>query len=114
MELNLGFIIVQLSDVQMLGLFWVVTVTASFNVAYYLFLKDRGPGTVTGARIKMTIFIGTLIMVGTYADTLYQKAFALKDCLLLALVAAHGWTAEDMVQTFIKKAAKQQPRRLDA
>jgi hypothetical protein len=54
----------------------------------------------------MTVLIGTLIMVGTYAETLSQKAFALKDCLLLALVAAHGWTAEDMVQTFIKKAAK--------
>jgi hypothetical protein len=106
MELNLGFIIVQFSDVQMLALFWVVTVTASFNVAYVFFLKDRGPRAVTRARIAMTVLIGTLIMVGTYAETLSQKAFALKDCLLLALVAAHGWTAEDMVQTFIKKAAK--------
>jgi hypothetical protein len=57
----------------------------------------------------MTVLIGTLIMIATYADTLSQKAFALKDCLLFALVAAHGWNAEDMVQTFIKKAVKQQP-----
>jgi hypothetical protein len=41
MELNLGFIIVQFSDVQMLALFWVLTITASFNVAYIFFLKDR-------------------------------------------------------------------------
>ena len=106
MELNLGFIIVQFSDVQMLALFWGLTITASFNVAYIFFLKDRCPGTVTRTRIAMTVLIGTLIMLGTYANTLSQKAFALKDCLLLALVAAHGWTAEDMEQTFIKKASK--------
>jgi len=54
----------------------------------------------------MTVLIGTQIMLGTHANTLSQKAFALKDCLLLALGAAHGWTAEDMEQTFIKKASK--------
>jgi hypothetical protein len=109
MEFNLRFIIIQISDTQLLALFWVLTVTVSFNVAYFLFLKDRGSEVVSRARNIMTFIIGTLIMVGTYADTLAQKPFVLKDCLLLALVAAHGWTAEDMVQSFIKKAAGKQP-----
>ena len=109
MEFDLGFAIIQLSDTQCLALFWVFSVAASFNVAYFLFLKDRGSETVTRARIAMTVIIGTLIVVGTYADTLCQKPFALKDCLLLALVAAHGWMAEDMVHTFLKKASKQLP-----
>lgn len=114
MELNLGFTIVQLSDVAALALFWAVTVSAFFIVSYVLFLKDRGPGAVTRARATVTIIIGTLIMLATYADILSQKTFAFKDCFLLAFVAAHGWTAEDMVQTFIMRAAKQPPQRPQA
>jgi CDP-diglyceride synthetase len=108
MELNLRFVIIQISDTQLLALFWVLTVAVSFNVAYFLFLKDRGSEAVS-ARNIMTFIIGTLVVVGTYADTLAQKPFVLKDCLLLALVAAHGWTAEDMVQSFIKKATGKRP-----
>lgn len=110
MELNLGLTIVQISDTQLLPLFWAFMVTASFNLAYVLFLIDRGHGAVTWARTAMTIVIGTLIVIGTYADTLAHKPFAMKDCLLLALVAAHGWMAEELVQSFIKKAAQRQPR----
>jgi hypothetical protein len=33
----------------------------------------------------------------------------MKDCLLLALVAAHGWMAEDMVNKFMKKAVAKSP-----
>ena len=107
MEFHLGSLVVQVSDPSRLALFWVATVVAAFNVAYLLFVNDRGSRTTTRARVIVTMLIGTLVMVGTYADTLSQKPFALKDCLLLALVAAHGWTAEDLVQSFIKKAAQQ-------
>jgi hypothetical protein len=81
----------------------------AFNIAYALFLRDRRAGDVTGARKAMTFLIGSLIVVGTYADTLSAKPFELKDCLLLALVAAHGWMAEDLVRSFMQKAGAQQP-----
>ncbi|WP_127558279.1 hypothetical protein [Saccharospirillum alexandrii] len=104
MELNLGVSVIQLANTQALALFWAVAVTVSFNLAYWLFLKDRGETVVTTARIWATVIIGTLIVVGTYADVLSGKAFEMKDCLLLALIAAHGWMAEDMVHKFMKKA----------
>ncbi|MCB0128633.1 MAG: hypothetical protein KDK04_06960 [Candidatus Competibacteraceae bacterium] len=109
MEFNLGFANVLISDTQLLALFWVVSVAFAFNAGYWLFVRDRGRADVTRARITMTVLIGTLIVIGTYADVLCQKPFALKDCLLLALVAAHGWMAEDLVKSFMKKAAAQQP-----
>jgi hypothetical protein len=112
MEINLGFTVLQLSDTQALGLFWVLSVIAAFNIAYFLYLSDRkqqGQSVVSTARVKMTVLTGSLIMVGTYADTLAQKPFAIKDCILLALIAAHGWMAEEMVEKFIQKVKKQQP-----
>lgn len=108
MEINLGIVVIQISDTQMISIFWVVAVTVSFNMAYWLFLKDRGECEITKARIWATGFIGSLIAIGTYADILSAKPFAIKDCLLLALVAAHGWMAEDMVNKFFNKVAKDQ------
>ena len=110
MEFNLGFALIQISDTQALSLFWAAAVTVSFNLAYWLFLKDRGDTKITKARIWVTIFIGSLIVIGTYADVLSSKPFAMKDCLLLALVAAHGWMAEDMVNKFMKKAVAKSPK----
>jgi len=108
-EINLGIVIVQVSSTQLLGIFWAVSVFLAFNAAYILFLKDRGSADITKAKILFTCLIGSLIMIGTYADTLAHKPFAMKDCLLLALVAAHGWMAEELVQSFVKKAAKERP-----
>ena len=105
MEINLGIVVIQLSDTQQLSLFWAFAVTVSFNIAYWLFLKDRGNTEITKSRIWATVFIGSLIVIGTYADVLAAKSFDMSDCLLLALVAAHGWMAEDMVNKFMKKAA---------
>ena len=73
MAINLGIAIIQISDTQMISIFWVVAVTVSFNVAYWLFLKDRGDCEITKARIWATVFIGTLIAIGTYADILSAK-----------------------------------------
>jgi hypothetical protein len=107
MELNLGFVAIQISSTQSLAVFWAAAVTISFNLAYFLFLKDRGQGSITKARVWMTVFIGTLIVIGTYADTLAAKSFAMKDCLLLALVGAHGWMAEGLVKSFINRATQE-------
>lgn len=106
MELNLGFASLQLSDTQALSLFWAVAVAAAFNLAYLLFIWDRQRSSVTRARMLMTVLLGSLVVVGTYADALAAKPFAMKDCLLLALVAAHGWMAEEMVRQFVDGAAK--------
>lgn len=92
-----------------LPVFWAIAVTVAFNSAYFLFLRDRGSGDVTRARVAITVLIGTLIVVGTYADALSEKVFEMEDCLLLALVAAHGWTAEGLVRSFMAKAVKQPP-----
>jgi len=107
LEINLGVVIIQISDTQALSIFWAVSVTFSFNLAYWLFLKDRGKSEISKARIWATVFIGSLIVIGTYADVLSAKSFTMKDCLLLALVAAHGWMAEDMVNKFMKKVTKE-------
>jgi hypothetical protein len=104
MEINLGIAIIQLSDTQALAIFWALAVTISFNLAYLLFVKDRGGSEISKARIWATVFMGSLIVIGTYADVLAAKPFAMKDCLLLALVAAHGWMAEDMVNKFVRNA----------
>lgn len=108
-EFNIGSWVIQMSDPALLAIFWVFAVGIAFNLAYCLFLKDRGRSNITGARIAMTIIIGTLIVLGTYADILSKKPFALRDCLILALVAAHGWVAEDLVQKVLKKASKGLP-----
>ena len=112
MDFDLGFTVLQISNSQMLSIFWAVTVALSFNITYLLFIKDRGNIGVSKSRIWATIFIGTLIVVGTYADVLSEKTFEMGDCLLLALVAAHGWMAEDMVNKFMRRTAaahSQQP-----
>lgn len=41
MEINLGEFIIQVSDTQKLSIFWALTVLLAFNVAYFLFVKDR-------------------------------------------------------------------------
>lgn len=106
MEIDLGFTVILLTDSQRLSLFWAVAVTASFNFAYWLFLKDRGSSEITKFRIWATVFIGSLIVISTYAGVLAAKQFAMTDCSLLALVAAHGWMAEDIVNDFMKKVAR--------
>ena len=110
MEINLGPLNLQLSQTQFLALFWAVAVSVAFNVAYLLFVWDRQRTTVTRARILMTVLLGTLVVIGTYADALAAKPFAMKDCLLLALVAAHGWMAEELFQSFIAGARKHFPK----
>jgi branched-subunit amino acid transport protein AzlD len=107
MELTIGSLSLQLSETQYLAMFWAVAVALAFNIAYLLFVWDRNRSTVTRARMLMTILLGSLVVVGTYADALAAKPFAMKDCLLLALVAAHGWMAEELVQSFMAGAAKQ-------
>jgi hypothetical protein len=109
MEFSIGSLNLQLSDTQFLALFWAVAVALAFNIAYVLFVWDRRRSTVTRARMLMTVLLGSLVVVGTYADALASKPFAMKDCLLLALVAAHGWMAEELVQSFMASAAKQRP-----
>lgn len=109
MEISIGNVNLQLSDTQFLGLFWAVAVVLAFNAAYLLFVWDRNRSTVTRARMLMTILLGSLVVVGTYADALAAKPFAMKDCLLLALVAAHGWMAEELVQSFMAGAARHRP-----
>jgi hypothetical protein len=106
MELNLGIVRLMLSDTQALALFWAVAVAAAFNLAYLLFIWDRQRSNVTRARMVMTVLLGSLVVIGTYADALAAKPFAMKDCLLLALVGAHGWMAEAMVRQFMEGAAK--------
>ncbi len=109
MEINLAGAVIQLTNTQALEIFWAGAVTISFNLAYWLFLKDRGETEITRARIWATVFIGSLIVMGTYADILSDKPFEIKDCLLLAFVAAHGWMAEDMVNKFMRKATSKIP-----
>jgi|EndMetStandDraft_4_1072995.scaffolds.fasta_scaffold41018_5 hypothetical protein len=109
MEFNLGNLSFQLSETQCLSVFWACTVALAFNAAYLLFVLDHKRPRVTWTRIAMTVFIGSLIVVGTYADALAAKPFAMKDCLLLALVAAHGWMAEALVQSFLANAEGKRP-----
>ena len=104
MEINLGEFVIQVSDTQMLSIFWAFAVFLAFNVAYLLFVKDRGASDISRSRMWATVLIGSLLVIGTYADMLASKPFALKDCILLAFVGAHGWMAEEMVNKFMKKA----------
>lgn len=107
---NFYGISIQLSDAQWLSIFWVVSVLCAFNLSYYLYRcdqKNNGQSKYnSSARIWLTVFLGNLVMIGTYANTLAQKSFALSDCLLLAFIAAHGWMADEMVEGFIEKVRK--------
>ena len=88
-----------------LSLFWALGVTAAFNLSYAFFLRDgrhRGLPTPSPGRRWMIVFLGTLVVVGTYADTLAKLTFELKHCILLAFVAAHGWMADEMVERFLQ------------
>lgn len=101
---------IQLSDTQGLAIFWVLSVLCAFNISYYLYRCDQkhyGQSANNSlARIWLTVFLGNLVMIGTYANTLAQKPFVLSDCLLLAFIAAHGWMADEMVDGFIEKVRK--------
>jgi hypothetical protein len=107
-EIPLGFVQVQLSGTQLLSLFWAATLSGSFNIAYFLSLWERKTVPVARARIAMTVLIGTLLILGTYVEALGSKVFAWSDCTFLALVAAHGWTAEQFVARFVKNAMERQ------
>ena len=113
MEIPFSTLEFQFAGTQSLPLFWAIAVTAAFNAAYLLFIWDRKDSPVSRARILMTILIGSLIVVGTYADALAHKPFVMKDCILLAFIGAHGWMAEEMVHRFMQGAAKlpRAPRR---
>lgn len=115
MEINLvsiGGMAIVITQTQLLGLFWAFMVAISFNLAYFFFSVDRRgqqqiPGSArripSSARTALTSFIGTLIVIGTYASMLSEQSFELADCTMLALVAAHGWMAEDMVNQFLQR-----------
>ena len=83
------------------AIFWICSVSVFFIGCYSLALWDKANSRPSRARITFTLVIGTLIVVATYADTLYHKAFQFKDLLLLAMVGVHGWKADDMVEGFI-------------
>lgn len=89
-----------------LPLFWSVAVALAFNVGYVLHIIERGSSAAGRGRTYLTVVIGTLVMLGTYAAALSEKNFVLRDCTLLALVAAHGWTGEEFVQSFIDQAKR--------
>lgn len=105
MTLDIGGIGLQLNELQLLAAFWTAAVLLAFNIAYVLCLADR-KGRVSSARKTMVMLMGSLVVTATYADALAAKPFALRDCMMLAFVFAHGWTAEEMVQGFIAAAAK--------
>jgi hypothetical protein len=109
MDIAVGTLNLQLSETQYLSMFWAIAVALSFNAAYLLFVCDRKRASVSRARILMTVMLGSLVVVGTYADALAAKPFAMKDCLLLALVAAHGWMAEELVASFMGGARRGTP-----
>ena len=99
------------------AVFWILSVSLCFNCGYVLYLcsvdsKSRKPY----AFIVSTALIGTLFVVGTYAHNLSISGdqFALNDCLYLALVVAHGWTAEKVVEGFMKVRSKAGPILKDA
>ena len=86
-----------------LALFWIFSVTICFNTGYGLYLWDRDSSArKQQAFIIRTALIGTLLMLGTYAHNLSDEPFKLRSCLYLALVVVHGWTAEMIVDGFIK------------
>ena len=87
------------------AIFWIGSVSLFFIGGYCLALWDQASRRPSRPRIVLNLVIGTLIVIATYADTLYHKDFEIKDFLLLALVAAHGWKAEDIVQGFINISA---------
>lgn len=89
--------------------FWTVAVLVAFNSAYALYINDRKRQDITKARKAMVFVLGSLLVVGTYAQTLAAKAFALNDCMLLALIFAHGWMAEELVDSFMKRGGQLAP-----
>lgn len=88
-----------------IALFWTIAVLVAYNTAYALCIFDRKHIRTTRARKAMVFVLGSLLVVGTYAQTLSAKPFALNDCLLLALIFAHGWMAEELVESFVKRGA---------
>ena len=103
---------ISIGPTQELAIFWAVAVTVFFNIPYLLSIMDarsKQGSPISKAKVGITMLIGTLIVIATYAETLKDKSFALSDCMLLALVAAHGWTAEGMVQKFLDAAAEKVP-----
>lgn len=92
-----------LGETFWLATFWTVIVLIAFNSAYALYIYDRKRHDITRARKAMVFVLGSLLVVGTYAQTLSSKTFALNDCLLIALIFAHGWMAEELVQSFVQR-----------
>ena len=85
------------------SLFWSSLIALCFSLGYGLRIGDRGREGISIARLVFTAMIGILIMLGTYGHTLQAKPFVLRDCLLLAFIAGHGWQAEALVRGFLSR-----------
>lgn len=85
------------------SLFWGSLISLCFVLGYGLSVGDRGREGLSYARLMFTAMIGILIMLGTYGHTLQAKPFVLRDCLLLAFIAGHGWQAEVLVHGFLSR-----------
>lgn len=94
------------SPASQLAWFWFLAVAMAFNSAYALNIWDRAT-RVPGGRLCATVLIGTLFVAGTYADALASKQFSMRDLMLLAFVAAHGWTADEVLEHLIRAAGRQ-------
>ena len=96
------------------AIFWISSVSITFIGCYSLALWDKTDSRPSRARMTFTLIIGTLIVIATYADTLYHKAFLFKDLLLLAMVGVHGWKADDMVEGFINAVGTNSQKKPEA
>ncbi|MEQ8242009.1 hypothetical protein [Fulvivirga sp.] len=110
--IEIGGYVLWIPENAFLNLFWVLVMVFSFNGAYFFFRFDRKQNqfnNVSKGKVYATALIGTLIILGTYGNLVMQKPFAIADCSVLALVAAHGWMAEDMVRKFISQIQQPEP-----
>jgi hypothetical protein len=106
MELKILGFVVFLDQQAWIAIFWTAAVLLAYNVAYALCILDRKHTHTTRARKAMVFLLGSLLVVGTYAQTLSAKTFALNDCLLLALIFAHGWMADELVEKFVQRGSQ--------
>ena len=98
--------LIHIHEAARLPLFWAVTVTVVFLVSYRLHLADHVVPKVGKGRMYTTMLIGTLAMLSTYGATLAELNFELKHLIMLAFVAAHGWTADDLMDGIVAKVAE--------
>lgn len=80
---------------------WAAIVVGCFMTGYALYLRNTA-GRSWDARASLTAVIGSLLMIATYGHTLATCVFKMTDCMHLAVVIALGWTAEPLVNAFLK------------